>query len=145
MIALFYFLPVLQAPESLDITAFLIRTNHMNKRIFSVLLAIMLLLAISANANAAVKSVRSSLSLSFSGSTANCSAVVRESGKQINVTMELWHGSTLLASWTGSGTNYAIASGSYSSVQSGETYTLNAYGTASGTPFTVTPISRTCP
>ena len=29
MIALFYFLPVLQAPESLDITAFLIRTNHM--------------------------------------------------------------------------------------------------------------------
>lgn len=28
MIALFYFLPVLQAPESLDITAFLIRTNH---------------------------------------------------------------------------------------------------------------------
>lgn len=58
----------------------------MNKRIFSVLLAIMLLLAISANANAAVKSVRSSLSLSFSGSTANCSAVVRESGKQINVT-----------------------------------------------------------
>ena len=117
----------------------------MNKRIFSVLLAIMLLLAISANANAAVKSVRSSLSLSFSGSTANCSAVVRESGKQINVTMDLWHGSTLLASWTGSGTNYAIASGSYSSVQSGETYTLNAYGTASGTPFTVTPISRTCP
>ena len=30
MIALFYFLPVLQAPESLDITAFLIRTNHMD-------------------------------------------------------------------------------------------------------------------
>lgn len=29
VIALFYFLPVLQAPESLDITAFLIRTNHM--------------------------------------------------------------------------------------------------------------------
>lgn len=28
VIALFYFLPVLQAPESLDITAFLIRTNH---------------------------------------------------------------------------------------------------------------------
>ena len=51
--------------------------------------------------------------------------------------------SCVMVGWLG--TNYAIASGSYSSVQSGETYTLNAYGTASGTPFTVTPISRTCP
>lgn len=73
----------------------------MNKRIYSVLLAIMLLLAISANANAAVKSVRSSLSLSFSGSTANCSAVVRESGKQINVTMEplAWQYAPRIVDW----------------------------------------------
>ena len=35
MIALFYFLPVLQAPESLDITAFLIRTNHMKEKMFA--------------------------------------------------------------------------------------------------------------
>lgn len=117
----------------------------MKKRIFSALLAVMLLLAMSANANAAAKSVRSSLSLSFSGSTANCSAVVRESGKQINVTMELWHGNTLLESWSGSGTNYAIVRGNYYGVQSGETYTLKAYGTAGGVSFTAVPISKTCP
>lgn len=72
-------------------------------------------------------------------------AVACERGKQINVTMEFWHGSTLLASWTGSGTNYAIANGSYSGIQSGEMYALKAYGTSDGAPFTVTPLSKTCP
>ena len=114
----------------------------MNKRIFSALLAVILLLAISANANAAVKSVKPSLSLSFSGSTANCSAVVRESGKQINVTMELWHGNTLLESWSGSGTNYAIVRGNYYGVQSGDMYTLKARGTVGGVSFTAVPISN---
>ena len=35
VIALFYFFPVLQAPESLDITAFLIRDSHMYSPSFS--------------------------------------------------------------------------------------------------------------
>ena len=117
----------------------------MNKRIFSAILAVMLLLIVSANANAAVKSLKTSLSLSFSGSTANCSAVVREPNKQIDVTMELWCGSTLLDTWTDSGTSLVTVSGSYTGVQSGKTYTLKAHGTSNGIPFTVTPISKTGP
>ena len=84
-----------------------------------------------------------SRSLTFSGSTATCKATATEYGKQIEVTVELWHGGTLLDSWTNSGTNRATAGGSYSGVQSGETYTLKGYGTSNGVPFTVTPISKT--
>ena len=114
----------------------------MRKRLFSAFLVVVLMLTVSANAAFSVKSVMPALSLDISGSTAQCSALVRESGKKINVTMELWSGGTLLAAWTGSGTNYATASGSYSSVQRGKTYTLKAYGTADGRAFTVTPISK---
>lgn len=60
----------------------------------------------------------------------------------INVTMELWNDSALLATWNGSGADCATASGSYRGVQRGETYTLKAYGTADGRVFTVTPISK---
>ncbi len=114
----------------------------MRERMISAFLVVVLMLTVSTNAAFSVKSVMPSLSLDISGSTAQCSALVRESGKKINVTMELWNGSTLLATWTGSGTNYATASGSYTGVQRGKTYTLKAYGTADGRTFTVTPISK---
>ncbi len=114
----------------------------MNKRLFSLLAVVVLAFSVSANAINVIQSVTPSLSLSISGNTANCSAKVYENGKKINVTMELWNGGKLLATWTGSGTNYAIASGSYSGVQRGRTYTLKAYGTADGRAFTVTPISK---
>lgn len=114
----------------------------MHKRMISAILVAALMLIVSVNAAFSVKSVTPLLSLDISGSTAKCSALVRENGKQINVTMELWCGDTLCATWTGSGTNYATASGSYHSVQQGKTYTLNAYGTADGRAFTVAPISK---
>ena len=114
----------------------------MHKRIISAFLVVVLMLTVSANAAFSIKSVMPSLSLDISGGTAQCSALVRESGKRISVTMELWSDSTLLATWTGSGTNYATASGSYAGVQRGKTYTLKAYGTADCRAFTVTPISK---
>lgn len=114
----------------------------MSKRLFSLIAVLVLALSVSVNAINEIQSVTPSLSLSISGNTANCSAKVYESGKRISVTMELWNGSTLLATWTGSGTNYATASGSYSNVQRGKTYTLKAYGTANGRAFTVPPISK---
>ncbi len=89
----------------------------MRERMISAFLVVVLMLTVSANAAFSVKSVMPSLSLDISGGTAQCSALVRESGKKINVTMELWSGGTLLATWTGSGTNYATASGSYTGVQ----------------------------
>ena len=75
----------------------------MYKKAFSVFLAL-LLLAASVQADAAAKSIMISRSLTFSGSTATCKATATEYGKQIEVTVELWHGNTLLDSWTGSGT-----------------------------------------
>ena len=114
----------------------------MHKKMISALLVVVLMLTVSANAAFSVKSVMPALSLDISGSTAQCSALVRENGKRISVTMELWCGNTLCASWSGSGTNYVTASGSYTDVQRGKTYTLKAYGTAGGRTFTVTPISK---
>ena len=114
----------------------------MRKRIISAFLMVVLVLTVSANEAFSVKSTMSALSLDISGSTAQCSVLARDNGKKISVTMELWNGSTLLATWTGSGTNYATANGSYSNVQRGKTYTLKAYGTANGRAFTVTPISK---
>ena len=38
--------------------------------------------------------------LSFDGTTANCEVSINELGKEINATLELWCGSTLMDSWT---------------------------------------------
>lgn len=83
-------------------------------------------------------------SLTFSGSTATCSLVIRESGKSINVTLELWQGSAKIANWTKSGNSYVLISGSHS-VTSGKTYTVKAYGTIGGTAFTATVVTKNCP
>ena len=117
----------------------------MNKKTFSAFLAIMVLLAFSVQASAATEGIGFSRSLTFSGNTAVCNVTTSDYGKQIDVTMELWCGSTLLDTWTDSGTSLVTVSGSYIGVQSGKTYTLKAHGTSNGIPFTVTPISKTCP
>ena len=83
-------------------------------------------------------------SLSFSGTTANCSGTVLDSGKYIVATMRLTHNGTTVASWSKSGTSVVVLSGSCS-VVSGQSYTLVISGTSDGVPFSTTPFTRTCP
>ena len=107
--------------------------------------AILLLLVLLCNASAyAATAAVSKPSLSFSGTTANCSITVTQSGKPIDVTLELYQGSTLVDSWSKSGSNRVKVSGS-TSVTSGLSYRLEAYGTIDGVPFTATPVMKTCP
>lgn len=78
----------------------------------------------------------------FSGTTANCSVSVY-GDNEIKVTLELKNGTKLVDSWSDSGTNYVMLSGSHK-VVSGQTYTLVASGTINGRAF-YTTTSGTCP
>ena len=115
----------------------------MRKRLFSFTLALTLLLLFSAPVFAATQVNRVTPNLSFSGTTANCSVTVKGSGT-IHATLELWRGSTLVASWSGSGTNRVSISGS-ASVSRGQTYTLTVSGTVGGVAIQATPVTKTCP
>lgn len=65
--------------------------------------------------------------LSFSGDTAECQLTVRAANvtDSVSATMKLWRGSTLLASWTGSGT-WILNMSKTKTVTSGYTYKLTA-------------------
>lgn len=82
--------------------------------------------------------------LSFNGTTANCYIYIYEAGKNIDITLELWHGGTLVHSWSDNRTTQVIIN-EYSPVVSGYTYTLLVTGTIGGVPINCTPITDTCP
>lgn len=114
------------------------------KRLISIVLVVVMLMAIPATAFAAPSRVASATpSLSFSGTTANCKVTIRESGKAISATMSLWDGNTCLDSWSGNGTSLLIISGSHEVVQ-GKTYTLKVTGTSGSTTLVVEPVSGKC-
>ena len=115
--------------------------KHMRKRVIAMVLALLLTHAIPAFAE--MRSIRANPVLSFSGTTAYCSVPVRGNG-EIEVTMELWKGGILIASWYGSGTNSLVLSGT-ASVSHGQTYTLTASGTVGGIAINATPVTKTCP
>lgn len=115
----------------------------MKKRLIPMLLVMLLLLSASANAaNVSIKSVRTTPSLIFNGTTASCTATVRDYGKTIKVTMELWCGNTLLNTWTCSGTNLVTINETWRGIKQGQTYVLKVYGSANGSSFSVQPISK---
>lgn len=109
--------------------------------VFCLLLVFCSLLALPVSA--ATNTIHIAPALSFSDSTADCSAIVSYTGKEIDATMELWCGTTLVAVWFSSGTNYVSISGS-ASIITGRTYTLKVYGTANGISFEAVPVSRSC-
>lgn len=82
--------------------------------------------------------------LSFSGRAAICECKVSEYGKTIYVTMELWHGSTLVDSWTKNGVSSVLLNETCT-VTRGYTYTLKVSGTCGGTAISPTSITKTCP
>ena len=83
-------------------------------------------------------------SLSFSGTTANCTGTISDPGKYIVATMTLTHNGSTVGSWSKSGTSVVVITGSCT-VVSGQSYTLVISGTSDGVPFSTTPFTRTCP
>lgn len=110
------------------------------KIVIAVLIVCMLLVSAATRADAAAITP----SLSFTGSTASCYVKIKQAGKQILATMELWHGTTLVDSWSGSGTNSLTLSENHSGCVSGWTYTLKINGTIGGVAFSEITVTATC-
>lgn len=104
----------------------------MKKRIFSMAAVLLLVLSISAQA-ATLRIEQISPSLSFSGTTANCTVSIRGNATSdpIKVTMALWNGSTEIASWDGSGTGNVFLSKTATAVK-GRSYKLTVDVTING-------------
>ena len=113
------------------------------KKVFSIFLVCLLCSFVLIPAEASMKTNAVDSYLSFSGNTAYCTASITNIGKDIDATMELWYGTTLMGVWFGSGTDYVSISGS-ASVLPGRTYTLRVYGTANGISFEAAPVSGSC-
>lgn len=116
----------------------------MKKKWLYVVTVVLFIVSMSLNAVALERSTSYIPSLSFTGTTANCSVVIVSSGNSINATLQLWHGNTLVKSWSGSGTSRLVIRGTYNAT-SGQSYTLSAVGTVGGVSFTSTSITKTCP
>ena len=82
--------------------------------------------------------------LSFNSNTANCSVTVTEIGKNIDITLALKYGNTVVDSWTKTGKSTVTISES-TAVVSGRTYTLEASGTINGSAINSIPVTATCP
>lgn len=118
--------------------------KNMMKKLMSFITALILMSAMCASAFAVEpRANRISPSLEFDGTTANCKVVIISSGDDIDATMELWRGSTLVGSWPGEGTSYVSISGKCN-VTKGITYTLKVSGTIGGERIDYDGISRTC-
>lgn len=81
--------------------------------------------------------------LTFDGTTANCEVRITDFGKQIVATLELWQGSTLIASWNGTASSRLVISETCT-VTKGLTYTLKVNGTVGGVEFEETQVSGKC-
>jgi len=112
------------------------------KRTFLITLVLVLLFTVSVSA--ATMAVRPSVTLNFSGTTANCSGSVRDYGNYIDATLTLYQGGTQVASWPVSGNSSASNSGTANCV-SGLTYTLTLSGTSGGVSFIPASVTKTCP
>lgn len=78
--------------------------------------------------------------MTFNGSTAICKVVIRENGKLIQATLELWRGNTRVAAWAKSGTGFVTINGTYDCAP-GIDYTLTVKGTINGVPIVCIPVT----
>lgn len=116
----------------------------MKKFTVGLIAVLVLMLAYPITANAAQpRTLVPNVTLRFDGTTAYCSASVIDSGKELNITMQLWRGNVLVDSWPASGKGMVSVEGNCQVVK-GQTYTLVVTGTTNGTSFSSTPLSKTC-
>lgn len=119
------------------------RVISVKKRIIPVAIILALLLCIGVSAAQPRVSVVATPKLSFSGTTANCSAAITSPDDEISATLTLWRGNRVIDSWSETATSAVLISGSCT-VTEGLTYTLRLTGTIDGTPIQVVSVSGTC-
>lgn len=115
------------------------------KRILPIILVVIMAVSLCAPAFATPRAAGASVSFYFTGTTANCSATITDSGKRISATLQLWYNDMLVNAWPGSGTTYVAITGTHTSCVSGGVYTLKLVGTIGGVSITSDPIVKTCP
>lgn len=113
----------------------------MKKRILALILLVVM--ALSTTAYAVEPRASAIPGLTFTGTTANCSAVITSASHEIEAVLELWDGSERVDSWEGSGTTYVKIKGNCT-VKKGRTYTLTVNGTIDGIAFKEVSVTNTC-
>lgn len=116
----------------------------MKQRILMMGLILCILLQVPAQA-AITRGTGFTPTLSFDGTTANCSIYVRGSSPadKISVTLELKHGNTCIGYWEESSTYFAVINGD-ATVVKGQFYELIATVSINGELQASVPASGTC-
>lgn len=116
----------------------------MKKRIFPIVLALLLLFSTTAYA-ASPRVAPVVPSISFNGTTAICSVLViaDKSSDSIDATIKLWQGTKCIKTWTDSSTGDLDFTGKYG-VSKGKTYELTVDVTISGNKLPRYSIQATC-
>lgn len=112
-----------------------------------ILLSALLLLMLTATAHAvSFRLPAATPTLSFNGTTAECSALCKAdaTSDRITATLTLYRGSTYIDSWSASGTYRVPVSGNHS-VVSGKTYRLELNWRINGVLQPSVSVTNTCP
>lgn len=111
----------------------------------NVLLFFAVLFLLTTQANAASTRTLLAPSLSFDGTTANCSIFVAGTAPsdEVSATLQLWKGNICIAAWKQESTTY-VSIKETATVEKGETYTLTVDISINGVPQATVPVSRTC-
>ena len=117
----------------------------MKKSIVAMMMVIVMLVSLTASASA-VEPRADGITprLEIEGTTAYCEVTIKSFGKNITATMNLWQGSTLVDSWSGTATNSLLLEGDCG-VESGKVYVLYVSGTIGGESFFTQPVTVRCP
>lgn len=114
----------------------------MKRRLCALAAVLALVMTMTVHA-APARTPRPNGSLTFNGTTATCSTTLSDYGKELDVELQLWQGSTLVASWPASGTSKVSVEGTCQ-VTKGQTYSLVVTGTAGSSDFSITLATKTC-
>lgn len=117
----------------------------MKRRFFAMTMLLLLVMTMFAQA-APMRAASATPRLSFSGTTANCSASCKGDSvnDKVSATLTLYQGSSYVDSWSESGTNRVYVSGQCS-VQSGKSYRLVVEYTVNGKAQSSASFTATCP
>ena len=108
----------------------------MKRRLCALAAVLVLVMTMTAHA-APARTPRPNGSLTFNGTTATCSTTLSDYGKELDVELQLWQGSTLVAS-------SKVSVEGTCQVTKGQTYSLVVTGTAGSSDFSITLATKTC-
>lgn len=117
----------------------------MRRRVLALSLVLALVLGITAQA-AQIRAGQLQPTLSFSGTTATCKAVVvaDNDADRISITVKLWDGAKIHSQWSTSGRG-SINFRQTATVTRGKTYKLTVNATINGVAQPQQSVTRTCP